>query len=111
MNTPKAAKARIVPLNRSCSGWKECGVHGATLRTALDLGLMFGDFHPHRRNVEDLAPFIAVTGADRQRRLALGTVRHRVALNMLRLRHRLELMPGMPSLGARFLAAGASEAA
>ena len=72
---------------------------------------MLGDFHPHRRNVEDLAPFIAVTGACRQRRVALGTDRNRVTLNMLRLLHCLELMPGMPSLGARFLAAGLPEAA
>ena len=67
---------------------------------------MLGDCHPHRRNVEDLASFIADTGARCQRSLALGTDCNGVALNMLRLHHRLKLMPGMPSLGARFLAAG-----
>ena len=78
---------------------------------ALDLSLMLGDFHAHRWNVEDLPPLVARTGHCRQRRLALRTDRHIVVLHMLGLRHGLQGLARMTSLGAHLLAAGRTQAA
>ena len=85
---------------------KGAGVHGATRRAALDLSLVLGDFNPHRWNIEDLPPFATITGHFRQRRLALGTDRNGVLLDMLRLCNGFQVVSRMPSLGARLLATG-----
>ncbi len=78
-------------------------VHLLAAWTALDLGTMPGDFHPYRREVKHLPPFIVTHGHVFQRGLASLAALHPVHLDVIRVFHGPEGVPWMPGWAPTFL--------
>jgi hypothetical protein len=90
--------------------WELGFVAVSTMRTILDLGLMFGHFHLHRRKIKYLALFAADSLHIAKRGVTLATLPYPVRLDMIWVCHLLECVPFVPNLTAGLPATWLSQA-
>ena len=92
-------------------GWKTALIALTTSRAGLEFRLMFGHFHPHRRNIEDLS-FLVFGGFHLiQRCVTMAALGHRMNTEVVWVFHCSQRMSLVTRLSATLFAAFPSQTA